>query len=91
MNPEYSAPWSQESPRLLAHGLDDLQGLKGQCTEDQHNLRNQAFDAAESFARRAHPQGVMAPVRETFQNRNLPRKLKTARVDLEVKAGLAFI
>lgn len=91
MNPELSRPWSQETPREVTKGIADLESLKDECTEAQYSHRDKAFDDACRFVQNAHPQGVGPPVCQTFKNRNLPRKHKTARVDIEVKAGIAFV
>lgn len=91
MNPQLDRPWSQSSPRTQSSGHTDLAQLESGCTQAQLDLRDLAFAHAKRFVNNAHPQGVAAPVSKTFQNRNLPKRLRDARVDIEVHSGLAFI
>lgn len=91
MNPERSRKWSQPTPRLRKDAVRNLQELKDECTSAQLERRTQAFAKARRFIENAYPAGVRPPCRPTFQNRNLPRELRSARVDIEVLAGLAFV
>jgi hypothetical protein len=95
MKPEISWPWSQASPPTADTAVAQLQNLRSQCTPRQLALRDQAFDRAENFIRASQASGgVTAPVSRTFQNSNLNRRNnveRSARVDIEVRTGRAFV
>ncbi|MCK8502038.1 hypothetical protein [Myxococcus fulvus] len=90
-NSELSRPWSQPEPRSATQGHADVTSLYNECNEAQQERRTKAFNDARRFIDNAVPQGVKTPVSTSFKNRNLPQKFKDSRVDLEVKAGIAFI
>ncbi len=92
MAPEISRTWAQAASRLAADAHVDLHALEAGCAPAQLALRDQAFvDARQYVTAAQHAGGANAPVRRTFRNRNLPPKNKTARVDIEVITGLAFV
>ena len=89
---ELSWPWASAHPPTAAAALAGLQGLRGRLNRAELALRDEAFERAERFNRQAQPSGgVAAPVSVSFQNRNLARKDRTARVDIEVPTGRAFV
>jgi hypothetical protein len=90
--PEPSRPWTQAVPRPAADAQADLYALEAGCTAAQQALRHQAFaDARRYVAAAQQGGGANAPVRRSFRNRNLPPRNKTARVDIEVITGFAFV
>ena len=92
MAPELSRPWAQPTPHLAADAQADLNALEAGCTPAQQALRAQAFADARRYVTNAQQGGgADAPVRRSFRNRNLPPRNKTARVDIEVITGLAFV
>lgn len=88
MNPELSRPWAQKVPRLADDAINDLGELEAECTPSQLSKRAQAFLKARRFVNNARGNGVWAPVRWSHSN---PRVDKTARVDIEVSLGRAFV
>jgi hypothetical protein len=90
VNGERSRAWSQGVPRLAADGLNDLAELQGECSPAQLNTRTRAFRKAERFVHNAQGTGVKAPVAQTFDDGPTVRPTD-ARLDLEVKRGLAFV
>jgi hypothetical protein len=92
MAPELSGPWAQAGPRLAADAQADLNALEAGCNAAQQALRDQAFAGARRYVTTAERSGgANAPVSRRFQNRNLPRRNKDARVDVVVITGLAFV
>lgn len=91
MRAELSWPWTRDKPPAASEALTELAKLKGQCNKAELAIRDQAFEQAADFIARAAGRGVDAPVSQTFQNRALPPKHKTARVDIEVRKGKAFV
>jgi hypothetical protein len=93
MNPETSAPWSQSAPKTAASALTDLDGLLDGCTKAQRHRRDLGEIEAKRFIRHARDGGgVQAPVSEWFPRQEIdrPKDFPDARIDIEVKAGLAF-
>jgi hypothetical protein len=89
---EDSWPWTRDKPPTAQEGLSGLDGMKAKLNKAELELRDQAFAQAASFISRAGASGgVAAPVSVSFQNPNLPKKYKTARVDIEVRTGKAFV
>lgn len=92
MDKELSSPWSQDTPFPASLAITQLESLRTQCCRTILTLRAQAFQKAERYITNArHQDGLHAPVMKTFRNDNLPQKNKTARVDIEVIEGIAFI
>jgi hypothetical protein len=94
MNPERSAAWAQESPKTADSALDDLSRLHDGCTHAQRARRELAFVQARRFISNARAGGgVPAPVSESFpgDERYQPEDFPNARVDIEVKRGMAFV
>ena len=90
MQPELSRPWSQEVPHRADKALADLNEMHDECSQAQQNRRTVAFAQARRFIEQAKAGNGVGPTNETF-----PRKRRgqdpSARVDIEVKAGLAFV
>ncbi len=83
--------WAQGTPLSLTEGLTGLHYLKEQLNRSQLRLRDEAFVRAEKFMWVAAQAGGTPPIRRTFQNRNLRESEKSARVDIVVDRGWAFI
>ncbi|MEM8528989.1 MAG: hypothetical protein AAGG68_30435 [Bacteroidota bacterium] len=82
---EKSEAWSQDEPLSKEDGLDLLHKLKEQLSERELKEREQLFEQAERFVNNA--QGVDAHFSRSFRS----RKKRGIRVDLEIKAGSAFV
>lgn len=88
---ELSWPWAGKAP-TAEDALAALESMKGQLNKKQLQLRSEAFEKAAEYIKAAKASGgVKARVSKTFQNRNLRDSEKTARVDIEVLAGTAFV
>ncbi len=89
---ELSWPWARAEPPKADEAVAELGKLKGQLTKKQLEIRSEAFESASRFITNAKANGgVDAPVSQTYQNKNLRDKEKTARVDIEVRTGKAFV
>lgn len=87
-----SWPWTSDDPPTAATALEALDELKTQLSVAERSLRDEAFQRAASFIERAaEGDGAYAPVSLSFQNRRLSRANRTARVDIEVRTGRAFV
>jgi len=89
MSPETSYSWRCTSPILKTKAIGELRKLRKGCTRSQLKLRHQAFDRAEKFINTGPIR--VSPLYMTFQNRNLPKANRDARVDIEVLRGVAFV
>ena len=69
----------------------ELDKLEARCTPTQRTNRDQAFPKARRFIMCHAGKGADAPISMTFQNRGLPKTAHDARVDVEVRAGRAFV
>jgi hypothetical protein len=84
--------WAEATPPTAAAAIDALNDLKAQLTDAELALRREAFERAARFIRNAAASGgVSAQVSRTFRNRRLASSQRTARVDIEVHTGRAFI
>ncbi|WP_008312527.1 DUF4157 domain-containing protein [Leptolyngbya sp. PCC 6406] len=89
---ELSWPWARPTPPNAQESIVGLNSLKSQLNKTELKLRDKAFEKAEAYINKSSKgNGVDAPVSLTFQNDNLPKKNKDARVDVEVKTGKAFV
>lgn len=89
---ELSWAWTRGTPPTAVESIAALETMKAQLSKRQLAVRNVAFNKAEArmlaFAAQG---GIAARWVKTFQNDNLPSDLKSARVDIEVLEGKAFV
>jgi hypothetical protein len=85
-----SFAWAQTRPLWRSTAITELNRLKLECTGSQRRLRDEAFVKAERFINAGPVDACAGPVLRTFQNRNLPRHARNARVDVEIRRGIAF-
>lgn len=90
MDPELSRPWAQNDPRLADDGRTDLASMEAECTHNQRAVRAVGFAQAHRFICQAEQSGGVGPVSESFP-RVKSDEYPDSRVDIEVKAGLAFV
>ena len=89
MQEDESRAWSQGSARLASDAHKDLADLEDSISTAQRDLRRRAFCKARRFVTNASDKGgVAAPVTQSFSD---PRLDRTARVDIEVNRGTAFV
>ena len=91
MNPELSRPWSQDLPRKAGDALNDLHALRLECNEPQRTRRVIAFAQAQRFIEQVRAGNGIGPTSESFPRKRRGDDHSDARVDIEVKVGLAFI
>lgn len=85
---EISAPWTQSSPPTKAQGLIWLNNLWNSLSRSQQRDRKSAYDKAITYISRCPITGC-PPDSRTFQDPQ--RKDPRARIDIEIKTGVAFI
>lgn len=90
MREELSFPWAQSLPMSKAVATGALLGLKATLSRGELRLRDQAFARALLFISMTLVTAP-PPVSRTFQNRSLDRRNRTARVDIEIWSGMAFL
>ncbi len=87
---EVSQAWAQATPLKVLDGLAKLDTVWNSLTASQQKERAQAYTSARNFIQSAAKSGgVSGSVSKTFQDPQ--RKDSTARIDIEVIAGTAFI
>lgn len=84
-----SAPWAWNTNVTKTDGFSMVDQLVAGCNPQEYKIRDQAFAKARRFVKQAPLTGVSAGVSQTWHNRGVSPKY--ARVDLEVKAGTAFV
>lgn len=84
---DMSWAWSQPTPPAKATALTELDNLWSRLSRRQKEIRDEAYAKAKSFIRGGP---YHAQIIKTFQNRNLPSRNKDARVDIEIRKGIAF-
>jgi hypothetical protein len=87
----HSVPWNQAIAPTKEQGVQNLTQLYGLCEAQQRKLRATVFKKAERYVHRAPPEGYPAsgknkPFYVDPQNPRYP----DARIDLDIKAGMAF-
>ena len=87
--PAPSFSWAQPDPILKADAHNGLLQVRGACTQGQLSRREEAFEQAETFIDNG-PYATPPPVTRSFFNRNLPRRFRNSRVDIEIWTGMAF-
>jgi len=95
MNPELSEPWDQAQPRLASVALNDLDALRGECTDEQRKARARFFVKARNLIERIRDENGWhvkdsGDLVKSFPPRNRADE-QGRRVDVEVKAGSAFV
>jgi hypothetical protein len=87
---ELSFHWARSVPMTKAEATAGLIGLRATLSRQQLSLRDEAFARALGFIQ-ATLATTPPPVIRKFQNRNLPRDQRDARVDVEIRTGVAFV
>ncbi len=82
---EKSVSWNQDEPLSKADAKKLLQSLKDSLSDAEFEARKEPFENAERYIDQAN--GIQAPEQRTFLN----RKTRDVRVDIEVRAGWAFV
>lgn len=87
----HSVAWNTPEPPSKQDGVAALDALSELCTPAQRSLRTTVWSKAKRWVERA-PSGGYSTVgsSKSFYVQPPDRKYKDARVDLEIKAGLAF-
>lgn len=89
---ELSWAWASDDPPTVAAALTALDEMKAQLSSAERALREEGFERAARFIERAAGKGgVNAPASRSFKNRRLSGAYRTARVDIEVLTGRAFV
>ena len=87
--PAPTFPWAQNAPPTKIAAYVGLDAVQAACTEGQRSRRTQAFADARDFISQG-PYEPPPPVTRSFFNRNLSRRYRACRVDVEVWKGVAF-
>lgn len=94
INKELSRSWAQEVPKDAGEAHDELDEMRRECSRRQQQRRNPAFHEAHRFISNAQAYGgVHAPISESFPRsaRRRSSEYPSARVDIEVQTGKAFV
>lgn len=87
-NIEESEKWNLEQPLTKKKADKKLADLKIKHSKNELKKRRDAFNKASNFINNSHiSNGAYAVISKTFMVKNS----KSARVDIEVKTGKAFI
>ena len=90
MREELSWAWNRKQPPTKEEALLALEEMYLQCNRAEQKLREQAFQKARAFIM-SQPGGVHAHLTRSFKNNALPPFFSDARVDIEVRTGVAFV
>jgi hypothetical protein len=87
-NLEKSAPWATNDEVSKEMGNERIDNLQAQLTQDELNVRIQSLQKAREFVDTAPTNGHYAQIIKSFFDdvRN-----RVVRVDVEIRAGRAFI
>src|SRR4051812_8106229 len=87
----HSVVWDQAAAPTKVQGIENLSQLAGRCEDRQRRLRTTAFLKAERYVHRAPEGGYRAEAKNKpfYVDPRNPR-YPDARIDLDIKAGMAF-
>ncbi|MEZ6937539.1 hypothetical protein ACB035_03080 [Aeromonas sp. S12(2024)] len=85
MRLEKSKPWARNGDLGVTESIDLLNHLEASLPQNEILIREVEFSKARSYVQGAN--GVQAQVSKTFRVKNT----KSERVDIEVRAGRAFV
>lgn len=86
-----SRAWNATEPPLKTDGLSMVDSLEEELPRAARQMRQTQFAKARHRIRTAPPEGLNAPVSLSFSVHSPPTKARRARVDIEVRAGRAFV
>lgn len=83
--------WARPTPPTAQEALTQLARIEAGLTKGQRDVRTEAFQRARRQIQQCQASGGCdAPMSRSYQNRNLPRAVRDARVDIEIRTGRAF-
>lgn len=85
---EESVNWARETPITKDDGYQSINRLKLKLQPAELRVRTECFRLAEDYVSRVPPSGICAQV---FYSCTPKPPKKDIRVDIEVRAGVAFI
>jgi hypothetical protein len=91
MRKQRSRAWAQAKPVTAADGQQLISELEAECTRDELKQRRSAFSKARRFIKLAAAQGGLTPEVQPISFRDAKRTICSARVDIEIRAGRAFV
>ncbi|NJN74458.1 MAG: hypothetical protein HC799_17530 [Limnothrix sp. RL_2_0] len=87
----YSRAWAKEASITRDEGICFLEELEQECQPRELARRTKAFLKAKNFIRRAAQGGGVGPESQPPSFIDQKNDIKNARVDIEIRKGLAFI
>ncbi|WP_321900386.1 hypothetical protein [Burkholderia cepacia] len=84
---EESEPWADPVPLPCKDGLTKSKALESGLAKKEQKIRKDAFDRARDFMRRCAKNGGTSVTSKSYPVRDD----KDRRVDIEVRAGRAFV
>jgi len=81
----------QPEPPTVSNGLGMLNALESRMNRRQLRDRLEALADARAYIIRAGENGGIGPRSKSFYNRSVRNKEGSERVDIEVRAGIAFV
>ena len=89
---EQSWPWARQTPLPHSAAITGLGDLCARLRRQDLARRERALEKLTRFMDHGRAAGgIEAPITRTFQDRNLARDMRDARLDLEVWTGRAFV
>ena len=87
---EESRQWAQNTPPTVTDGLNMLDAVWGDLSRSERRERRRAYERARTYIQQVSVSGGAPPgTSRTFQDPQ--RKDPTARIDIEVISGQAFV
>jgi hypothetical protein len=83
-----STPWATNNEVSKTDGHDMIDSLSAQLTDTELALRQNAIEKIKGFITNAPYGGCSAPIIKSYSD---DLKNRSIRIDLEVRAGRAFI
>jgi hypothetical protein len=84
---EKSVPWDQDCPPTVSDGYNMADALEAMLSKKEAAVRQYGFQRLRRLIGNAGPTGISATVMITWQT----PQTKDTRVDLEIRAGKAFV
>lgn len=85
---EKSAPWATDNTIYKQTGIERIDNLQGQLTQNELNVRQTSIQKARNLVNQAPAEGYSAQLIKSFYDDVRQRSI---RIDVEIRAGSAFL
>ena len=85
---EKSAPWATDNIVYKHVGIERINNLQGQLTQNEFNARQNSIQKVRDLVNQAPPEGYCAQLIKSYYD---DVRQRSVRIDIEIRAGSAFL